>query len=680
MFTLKPKEMKCIRVLRPTIVVIIFLWSSFSYSQTQKSFKEMGANTPNYKIIQRVIRSNKLKLKPFYGKRWGPGKYGGAWKRVNQYFPKKFYINSSSTNFMHHWFNPKGQMEMAVYQSKELKRAVKNYSTFNDGTIVRAYKRMRGQKNQTAAHDFKKKLGLLEKYFLSEKDRKLLKKYLKDEKSMTKGVKGIYQELLKELREEGDHMFAAALLHEGMHAKMDNDQKVAQIDRDFKSCKTPVQWDEFRGYMSEIEYHMNYYKWAIQNINAHWKRIESLLKDLEKFRGYKKPLSKSDLARIEKIKAKIKAHIAIIRVRLREIKQSLDRIKGLMDYFKKNYVKKGTEKEYKNYKAVKDMIDGVGKKVNDFADAAQKAIDAKEKVLKDLEDILKKWNVWAACTIPEPPTKEKHKNVVKKFKGTPTPSTPSTEAEKKEAEKNIVKSSGRARRSIAGPSTQKPESKYDSTTVKKEKIRTNDSLQDGMHKDKKINISSGIDISNFKLDALNNYLSYLNDTWNGNISQIGTETGYWANASFSINDNMAIGAEYTYFSNTTTGFLTLTGANYRSEHTLRSLELVTTYNIPFASTGLGLDIKGGIGSYWSEYIETENTFVAKGNSTTLGYKLSGGLNYSPTSWLEFIAYFGYRNAIFKDFSNAVEFFQPQDTNVELDLSGTYSQIGIKVRL
>lgn len=650
--------------------VLAFTNAFTGYTQSQTSFKDMGSNTPNYQVIQRVVKSKRLKLAKYY-KNFKSGHYYGAWQKVDQYFPKNFYYNSSTTNFMHHWFNPKGKLEMSVYQSKELKRAVQNLETFHDRNIVNAYKSMRKKKDLTDANSFKEKLGLLEKYFLNDKDKAVLKKYL--------GSK-LYKQMLRELREEGDHMFAAALLHEGMHAKVDNDATVAKIHNDFTSCKTPVQWDEFRGYMSEIGYHANYFRWSAQNINAHWGRINKLLKDLEKHRKKGKPKTKREKAKLEAIKAKIKAHIAMIRVRLREMQQSIDRMKNLMDYFQKNYVKSGKEKEYKNLAEYKKIIDGVQKRVNDFAAKAQKTIDDLKKKLKDLEDILKTWNVWASCQIPKPPSKEKHEELVKKFKDVTWPTPPETEAEKKEAEKKITGSSGSTKRShIQGPTGNKENSDSDETIEVKEKTRTDAHDEQDYADEKKVAIATGVDMSSFKMDALNDYFNYLNTTWNGNIRPIDSETGFWINVSWKITNDFSLGVEYSHFSSSSSGILQTTGNSYTSYNTLSSIDITAAYNIPIGKEGLSATFKLGSGPYWSDYTETEGSFRIHGNGSTFGLKFSSGLTYSLNHWFQITGLAGFRSATFNNYDNDVEFFNPSNPEVEIDFSGFHSQMGFQIK-
>lgn len=163
---------------------------------------------------------------------------------------------------------------ITVFESTEIKKETENFHNFSDKGIVKYYNKIKN--NADALKKFKEKLGLLESYFENEKAKRLLKRYLESK---------LYNELLKSLCEEGDHIFAAALLHEGMHASLGSAVKASKIDKDFKSCKAPVQWDELRGYMSEMQYHFNYYKFSQDKINAHMKAINNLLKYLEKFRG-----------------------------------------------------------------------------------------------------------------------------------------------------------------------------------------------------------------------------------------------------------------------------------------------------------------------------------------------------------------------------------------------------------
>ena len=393
-------------------------------------FRNLPRNDPKREIIQTILGSSRYSMKSrFTRKEWTSGHYGGAWQRARQYFPNRMYYTESQEYFMTHGFSPKGKLYMEVFNSAFMKSCSQNRNTFTNQNIVGSYNQMRSSGNEQAVREFQEKLGQLESYFRDEASKNRLRKML--------GT-ALYNQLLKELREENYHMFAGALMHEGMHAKMDDAGTVARIQNEFKSCKLPVQWDEQRAYMAEINYHSRYYFWAVNNINFHWSKIAQYLADLERFRNKPKPLSEADKEKIEQIKAKIKAHIALIRLRLREIQQSAQRMSSLVGNFKKEYVKSNAPGD------ARSMIDKLAASILSFVNQVGQTIQNTELILRDLEQLLKLWNDWAACHIDEPPDKSSGTDIVKRARGTSWPSPPVKDIEeiKKKAEEEIVKNYG----------------------------------------------------------------------------------------------------------------------------------------------------------------------------------------------------------------------------------------------
>ena len=314
-------------------------------------FKDIPPNDPKRQLIQEILNSPSSAMRNgFTSGEWTTGHYGGAWGRAQQYFPNHAYFTESDKYFMTHFFNPNGKLEMEIYNSAFLNLCLANRQTFTNRTIVGEYNRMLGN-NPGAARSFQEKMGRLESYFRDEASKAKLRKMLGN---------SLYNRLLGELRKENQHMLAGALMHEGMHAEMDDDELVNRIQSEYKACHLPVQWDELRAYMAEINYHSQFYRWAVGDINGHWKDISDLLAQLETFRKRKKPLSEAEKRKIEEIKAKIKAHIALIRFRMRELWQSAQRMSGLMGNFKDEYLKPDAPDEHR------DMIDNIAVNIANF--------------------------------------------------------------------------------------------------------------------------------------------------------------------------------------------------------------------------------------------------------------------------------------------------------------------------
>ncbi|TKG96597.1 hypothetical protein EYV94_04935 [Puteibacter caeruleilacunae] len=603
----------------------------------QVPFKGMKPNDPTRMVINRVLNGKYSMQHMFSQKEWSSGHYKGAWERARQYFPNNFYYNTSTKYFMTHGFDSKGKLYMEVYQSKELTWAKENLVNFAPKNVVDYYQKIHRDNNESAIKDFKKKLGLLESYFANDKSHSQLKKML--------GSK-LYNQMMKTLQNEGYHMFAGALMHEGMHSKMDNDQKVAKIQQDFKTCKTPVQWDELRGYMAEVNYHSKYYRWAVRNINAHWSNIFKLLKDLERYRNKQKPLKQHEKDAIEKIKARIKAHIAMIRVHLREIQQSIDRMSGLMDYFKKNYVKANADKKYQ------DMINKMQADVSNFKRDAGKMINDMEGWLKDLESYLKLFNEWASCKQPTPPPKKDQEKIKKKVKDADWPTPPGKDAEniKRKAETEIGKAY------IAGPNIPS------SPTAPRSK-------------NKSFVISAGGNISTTSNSELNDYIDYLNTTWNGDIGSMKSAIGFWIEGTVPVTDNFGISVEYESFNQSENSTLLVTNNDYEVETSLKGIVFNTIFKTnPFSST-VSLYGKFGAGYYMSDYTETEGDFVIDADDSGIGVKLGVGTEIgfgNGNTGLQLES--GYRFVSSDNYDE--EFFAPNDPPVEINNSGIFVKIGM----
>ncbi len=409
------------------LAVLPVLWGQ---APTRTSFKDIPPSDPKKEIIQTILGS------PFYSMRgqfpvreWTSGHYGGTWERARQYFPNHVYFVQPGTYFMAHGFSPDGKLFMEVHESAYLSLCVENRKTFTDRSVVVEYNRMLGAADGREADAFREKTGKLEPYFRDEASSKRLRK-------MLGGT--LDNRLLKELREENYHMFAAGLMHEGMHAKMDDDALVARIQAEYKGYTLSVQWDELRAYMAELTYHKRAYQWAVGDIMASWKQIESLLKELEGLRKKPKPLSAADKAKLEAIKAKIKAFIALIRLRIREIWQSAQRMQGLLASFQKDYLKPNPPPD------VDRLMKKLTLDITDFVTKVGEAIQRTELMLRALEAVLDLWNEWAARRRPFPPPITDSNDILEKVRKTPWPDPPGEEVDdlKKRAEDEIAKIPG----------------------------------------------------------------------------------------------------------------------------------------------------------------------------------------------------------------------------------------------
>ncbi len=648
------------RTLRPVIILLagFLLYAALApvraagqdpQAPERTLFKDLPPSDPKRQVLQEILNSPQSSMRNgFSSGEWTTGHYGGAWGRAQQYFPNHVYFTESDEYFMTHFFNPNGKLEMEIYNSAFLNRCIANNRTFTNGSVVSSYNRMLAN-DPLAAQSFQEKMGRLEFYFRDEASKEKLRKMLGN---------GLFNRLLEELRKENHHMLAGALMHEGMHAEMDDDQLVNRIQSEYKACHLPVQWDELRAYMAEINYHSKFYAWAVKDINSHWGDISRLLAELEAFRKRKKPLSSAEKERVEEIKAKIKAHIALIRLRMRELWQSAQRMNGLMGNFKNDYLKPDAPDEHR------DMIDKIAASIAEFVKNVGQAIQQTEHLLRDLEQILDLWNEWASCKLPDPPDK-KRTDDLKRDVGRirwPAPPAPQAEEIKKKAEREIGKIPGSL--PGEGPAGVPPGSPGGGRGSRSGTGRG-------------FIITGGYGISSVSMKAVNGYLDYLNGTWLGNVPSFHWEHGFQASLGWRFSPLFEAGAYFERLDGEVTGTLEAVPSRYTSTHTLNVYGVYVSLRSDPILSFLRLVSQAGIGYYEGTYREAENDFVTKGTDHTLGWHTAAGLDIGLTGNLSLAVMAGYRSAVLDDFG--VSFFSPGNPPVTLEFTGFVGRAGLSLR-
>jgi hypothetical protein len=288
---------------------------------------------------------------------------------------------------MTHGFEADGRLFMEVHDSPYLTLCIENWRTFTPGSIVAEYGRMRAAANGIEAGGFREKTGRLESFFRDEEAHRKLRKTLGDP---------LFTRLLEELREENYHMLAGGLMHEGLHAGLD-DAYVARLQAEFKAGARPIQWDELRAFMAETGYHAHYCGWAAGEVEAGWGQVSALVRELEAYRRTAKLPAGTSKDRLERIKTQAWVQAALIRLRAREIWQSARRMDDLAGGFRKDYVNKDVPAD------LETMLARLESGATEFVGATEIAIRSTELALRALEAVLDTWSQWAAGRRPFPP-------------------------------------------------------------------------------------------------------------------------------------------------------------------------------------------------------------------------------------------------------------------------------------
>ncbi len=351
-------------------------------------FKDIPSTDPARQVLQTVLGSKFYSMRDnFAAAEWTASGYGGAWERARRYFPQDTYLVRPGTYFMAHGFDADGRLFMEIHESAYLTLCVENQRTFAPGATVEDYGRMLAAANGREAAAFREKMGRLEPYFRDDKAHRDLRKALGE---------SLYLRLLENLRREDYHMIAAGLMHEGMHAGMD-DALAARVQAEFSAGRRDVQWDELRAFMAETGYHAAYCRWASDDIAGLWRQIKGRLGGLEGLRKKPRLRPGPDQTRFVTVRAQALAYAALLRLRMREVWQSARRMQGLAESFRKDYVKSAAPVE------VEEMFGRLGRDTRDYAAASGEAIQATELAARSLEEALDVWGAWAAGRRPFPP-------------------------------------------------------------------------------------------------------------------------------------------------------------------------------------------------------------------------------------------------------------------------------------
>jgi hypothetical protein len=376
-------------------------------------FRELAADEPVRGVLQAVFDSSPDRIRRGFTEReWNAEGFGAAWDKARGYFPNKAYFVRPGTYFMTHGFDPDGRLFMEIHDSDYLKLCVGNRRTFTAKSIVDAHGRMRAGDDGREAAAFREKTGRLELYWRSETAHRALRDLLGEP---------VYSRLLDGLRDEDTHMLAGGLVHEGMHAGVD-DAVVARLQADFGAGRLPVQWDELRAFTAETVYHGRRYRWARDDISAAGREIEATLRELEALRRRPELRPGSDRAKFEKSRARSWAFAAIVRLRMRESWQSARRMEALAAGFRRDYVRGDPPA---------GIVEELGAQDADtaaFAEAFGKAAQAAELALRSLEEMLDLWTEWAEGSRPFPPPVTDSLDVVKRFGGVAWPDPPLAES------------------------------------------------------------------------------------------------------------------------------------------------------------------------------------------------------------------------------------------------------------
>lgn len=176
------------------------------------------------------------------------------------------------------------------------------------------------------------------------------------------------------------------------------------------------------------------------------------------------------------------------------------------------------------------------------------------------------------------------------------------------------------------------------------------------------------------MKAANNYISWINTTWGGNISKINTADGFSVRAIYRITPVIGAGLGYERFWAEASGSHSM-GA-YKMETSADGALAIFSVRYPVAASRFSLNGEFALGYYFANLKESENSWAQQGDDSSPGLRLEGKVSFEVTKNFNITAGGGYRYLKMDDFG--INFFSPGYPKAELDYSGWFAGGGISV--
>jgi len=176
------------------------------------------------------------------------------------------------------------------------------------------------------------------------------------------------------------------------------------------------------------------------------------------------------------------------------------------------------------------------------------------------------------------------------------------------------------------------------------------------------------------MTAANNYISWINTTWGGNISKINTADGFSVRAIYRITPIIGIGLGYERFWAEASGSHSM--GSYKMETSADGALAIISVRYPVAASRFSFNGEFAFGYYFADFKESENSWEQKGDDSAPGFRLEGKAYLAITKNISVVAGVGYRYLKMDNFG--INFFSPGHPKAELDYSGWFAGSGISV--
>ncbi|MCF7854407.1 MAG: hypothetical protein K9N51_06390 [Candidatus Pacebacteria bacterium] len=197
-------------------------------------------------------------------------------------------------------------------------------------------------------------------------------------------------------------------------------------------------------------------------------------------------------------------------------------------------------------------------------------------------------------------------------------------------------------------------------------------------------LTAGAGIGFPNMDDINDYVDWINDSFGGSIDTIDQYYSYRVQLDYPIYPNLRLGLAYDRMDAETDGALEFMGDVHHFEMDLEveGGELYLENEWPRLIGPCSVRVGAGIGYYWSDYIEKEDSYRASGDDENWGTRLSTGITWHALKCLDIMLDGEYRWLEFSDYEDGgrdLRFVSPGNPPVEVDLSGFAIRLGVAWR-
>ena len=191
--------------------------------------------------------------------------------------------------------------------------------------------------------------------------------------------------------------------------------------------------------------------------------------------------------------------------------------------------------------------------------------------------------------------------------------------------------------------------------------------------DNKWNMGAEFIYSSIKMDAINDYVSWINTTWTGTIDDLDYAKGFSVYLQYFFTGNIGIELGHERLEADVSG--TYLGGSFGVDTEVDGGLVSLVLKRSLGNGNFSFGARFGVGYYAADYAEYDSgALFQEDDDSAIGLKASVSSNYCLTQNLSIYLSGGYRHLEFDGFGKM--FVSPGNPLVELDFSGPFATAGL----